>query len=208
MKPLRILGVVIALAVLFWFLPLFHVVPLEGTRDQAAAGEFDAVTFTDELWQGALQDAAEGAVDATVLLDALRDDPAKAAEEYGHRLGLGGNVFYFVQAQGDIAAVEPFQMRIALVGDSRQVVVEKGPVFGNAVRDGSGLLDVSQFSNAQDFNAISSEINRRVEEEILPRLEADAKVGATVHIVGGVEVPDSTGAPESLTIVPVRVEFP
>ena len=89
-----------------------------------------------------------------------------------------------------------------------QVIIEIGPVFGNAIRDGSGLLDVSDFANAQDFNAISAEINRRVEEQVFPVLAANATVGATVHFVGGVDVADSEGAPSSLNLVPVIIEFP
>lgn len=47
--------------------------------------------------------------------------------------------------------------------------LETGPVFGNVLRDGTGLLDVNDFPNSQDFNALSSEINRRVEEQVLLR---------------------------------------
>ena len=88
------------------------------------------------------------------------------------------------------------------------IIIETGPVFGNAIRDGAGLLNVSDFANAQDFNALSAEINQRVERDVLPLLQANAVVGATVRFVGGVEVSDSAGAPATLVLVPVVIEFP
>lgn len=70
------------------------------------------------------------------------------------------------------------------------------------------MLDVSDFANGQDFNAISAEINHRVEQQVIPVLSARAEPGTVVHFVGGVEVTDSAGSPARLTLVPVVVEFP
>ena len=140
---------------------------------------FDAAAYMESFWTGPLLESARHAVDAAELLAAFRQDPADAATRYGHRLGLSGNASFFVSGTGRIVAVDEDAVSIALQeGDPAAVVIETGPVFGNAIRDGSGLLDVSDFSNAQDFNAISSEINRRVEEQVFPVLEAQAAVGA------------------------------
>lgn len=194
------------LATILYFVPLFHVVPLEATRQQDATSRFDAATFVDAFWEGKLPEAAQRAVDASELLAALQRDAADAAERFGHRLGLGGNVFYFVSGQGRIAAIDG-SITITLPDNPADIVIETGPVFGNAIRDGSGLVDVSEFANAQDFNAVSSEINRRVEEQVLPLLEENAEPGKEVRFVGGAEVPDSTQAPSSLVVVPVIIEF-
>ena len=37
-------------AVLFWFFPLFHVVPLQAARQQTAEAAFNANTFVEKLW--------------------------------------------------------------------------------------------------------------------------------------------------------------
>ena len=153
---------------------------------------------------------ADRAVDAGELLAALSSDPADAASRFGHRLGLSGNASYFVSGTGRITDVENGIIKIALQdSDKAAVVIDTGPVFGNAIRDGSGLLDVSKFPNSQDFNALSSEINRRVEESVFPLLKEKATVGTSVHFVGGVDIADSeaaAGAP--LNLVPVTIEFP
>jgi predicted lipoprotein len=121
------------------------------------------------------------AVDAVDLLSALRLDAAAAAKQYGHRLGLSSTSSFLLSGTGRISGVTPTAVSIALGDDPTAVdlLIEFGPVFGNAIRDSSGLLNVSDFPNSRDFNALSDEFNRRVEERVLPALQAGAVTGAT-----------------------------
>ena len=197
------------LTVFLYFFPLFHVVSLKEAQQQIAAGGFDAAIYVNEFWNGGLQENLHTAVDAAELLAAFKQDFEGAKEQFGHRLGLSGHSSYLVSGQGQVVATDGFSVSIALQeGEPAAVIIETGPVFGNAIRDGSGLLNVSDFNNAQDFNSLSAEINLRVEEEVLPLLKENATVGATVTFVGGVEVSDTAGAPTTLVLVPVRIEFP
>lgn len=202
------------LVVLVWVMPLVRIVPLEATRQQSAVAVFDPAARAMEFWTGPLQAAAADAVDAAELLAALGDDPAAAAARYGHRLGLATTSSYLVAGEGTIVAADARSVAISLDdeqqdhGNDAEVVIEFGPVFGNAIRDGSGQLDVSDFPNAQDFNALSAEINRRVEDEVLPVLAAGAETGRVVRFAGGAEVADAAGAPAVLRVVPFKVEFP
>ena len=199
----------VGLAVVLYFMPLFHVVSLKGAQEEAEAALFDAGQFVEDFWRGPLLEAAPRAVDAGELLAAFKEDFAETANHFGHRLGLSGHSSYLVSGQGTIVAADDMAVSIALEdGSAAQVVIKLGPVFGNAVRDGSGLLDVSDFSNAQEFNALSAEINRRVEERVMPQLQANAATGKAIRFVGGADVRDSGGAPATLTVVPVIVEFP
>ena len=69
-------------------------------------------------------------------------------------------------------------------------------------------MDVSDFPNSQDFNALSTEINCRVEERVLPVLKRKAAVGAAVRFVGCAEIADPETDVPPLRIVPVVIEFP
>jgi len=201
--------VAICAAVIFYFLPLFHVVSLKEVQQQIASEEFDAAGYVATFWHGPLLEKAQSTVDAADLLEAFAEDFDGTAERYGHRLGLSGHSSYLVSGQGEIVAVDSMAVSIALEeGGPAEIIIETGPVFGNAIRDGSGLLNVSNFANAQDFNALATEINLRVEQDVLPLLQANAAVGETVRFAGGVEVSDSAGAPATLVLVPVVVEFP
>lgn len=201
-------AVAAALAILFWFVPLFHVLPLEETRRQAEAGAFNATTFVDEFWTGPLAGALADAVDARILMNELDSDFAAATERYGHRLGLSTRTAFLVTGEGTVVDAGEYHIGISLDdNDSAEVTIEIGPVFGNAIRDGSGLLDVSTFANAQEFNAISEALNLRVEAGPMVQLADGVAPGTTIRFSGATEVADAEQAPAQLLVVPVTVEI-
>jgi predicted lipoprotein len=192
------------------FFPLFHVVPLQTARQQAADAAFNAEAFVESFWNEQLLQARAQAIEADQLVAALRENPA-AASKLGRQLGMSRATSYFVSGTGRIVCVSPEAVSIALHGgsdDDAVVVIETGPVFGNAIRDGSGLLDVSAFPNSRDFNAISTAINRRVEDDVLPALRSKAAVGSTVRFLGCAEVDDPASGVSPLRVVPIRIEWP
>lgn len=190
-----------------WFYPLFHIVPLRNTPSSTAGAPFDSGAVVEKLWREQLLKPDLRALDAAHLVKLLREKNTSAAD-LGRRLGLSRTICYFIAGKGRIVSITNDSVFIALDGDTngQSVVIETGPVFGNAIRDGSGLLDVSAFPNSQDFNAISTELNRRVEEQVLPRIREKAAIGAPVRFVGGVEVEDPASA-LPLRVTPVRIEW-
>jgi predicted lipoprotein len=146
-------------------------------------------------------------VDAVVLAAALRRDPVEAARLHARAIGLG-TAYYFVRGAGRVAAVERNRVVLELEGgDGATVALETGPVFGNTVRDGPALLNVNDFSSLADFNALSAELNRLVEERVLPDLRRQAAVGTRIEFAGCAEAdaPGSAGGLR-LTLVPVFAE--
>lgn len=193
---------------LLYFLPLFHIVLLQAARQQSSAAAFNATTFVEKFWDERLLKATGQAVDAKTLLAAIGQNREAARKKFGHSPGLGGSYYYFVAGTGHVLSAKDDEIAFALAanGKTPDVIVETGPVFGNAIRDGSGLLNGSDFANSEDFNSISSEINRRVEERVLPLLRKSAVAGAKIHFVGFVEMKDETGDVRPLRLVPITVE--
>jgi len=197
-----------AAAAVFWLLPPFRIASLTGARQQAAGAAFDAAAFADKFWRDQLLRPDTPALEAGRLIELLRENPTAAAE-LGRRLGFSRTTSFFIRGAGRIAAVAPDAVSLVLEGDREEVsvVIETGLVFGNAIRDGSGLLDVSSFPNSQDFNAVSGALNRLVEAEVLPALRARATAGLRIGFTGGVDVDDPARA-LPLRVVPVRLEVP
>lgn len=201
-------GVLVGLCVVFYFLPLFHIVPLHPSRQQSASAVFDADAFVEEFWNTKLLPSAAQAVDINELTAALREDPEDAMARYGHRLGLSSTTGFLVAGKGRIVAVDERSVSIALNQSGRtDVVIETGPVFGNTIRDGLGLLDVNDFPNSRDFNAISAEINRRVEERVFPLLKARAAPGAAIEFAGCVDIRDPKTDMDPLRLVPFMIKL-
>jgi predicted lipoprotein len=199
-----------------YFFPLFRVVSLKpggaattATSTGAAAPPvFDPVAAAARFWQADLPAAHARATDLAQVAPAIRANAEKARSQFARAAGLG-TAYFFVRGSGKVVAREKNTLRLAPAGAEAEIVVIRlGPVFGNTVRDGTGLLDVNSFPGLQEFNALSAELNALVEKQVLPALRDRAVVGATVHFVGCAEAPES--APDAgeplFTLVPVHAE--
>jgi len=203
------LATLAALGTLGWLFPLFHFVPLKQTESNAMSAEFNASRYATAFWDDKLLKSLNRAADAEQVLAALSADPQRAREEYGRKLGFSHSTLFFLRGTGRIVSVKKNKVMLTLTDgdDAVDVVLPTGLLFGNAVRDGTGLLDASTFPNSQDFNDLSTALNRIVETTVLPPLREQAAVGATVSFTGCVEVDDEETDVRPLKIIPVAVQI-
>ncbi len=198
----------VVVALLYAF-PPFRIMPLKassGGKDSAGAIAFDAIDFARQFWGSRLQPAAVNAVSLTPLLADLGAHPLLAAKRYGHQVGVDGPAFYFVSGEGRIVAIERGRVVVAIDGaNGATVALRRGPVFGNVIRDGTGLIDVNSVPGLAEFNAVSSELNRIVEERVLPLLN-NVAVGSKLRFTGCAEAPETVAEGPLLQIVPVKLE--
>ncbi len=179
-----------------------------GTHGGTAGAVFDPAGFAGVFWTEHLQPAAERAAGIGPIVVVLRHDPAAATRQFARKVGAGTTAYYFARGSGRVTAVERSRLLVE-VDDSGGAVValRTGPVFGNAVRDGCGLLNVNDVPGLTEFNALSAELNRLVEEQVLPALRSEAVAeGTRLAFAGCAEAPESAGGGPLLTLIPVRVE--
>ena len=96
-------------AVLLWFWPLFHIVPLEQAKQESLAAEaesFDPAAFVEKFWFEQLILSETRAVDAQKLIAAIQEDHAKARKTHGRSVGLSSAYYYFISGTGRVARVE------------------------------------------------------------------------------------------------------
>lgn len=197
------------LVLLLVFYPPLRVVSKRASASAAIAASssvFEPAAFAAEFWMAQLLPAAARAPELAPLLADLRRDPLVALQRHGRRVGLGHAAYYFVRGTGRVTAVE--RSRVLVDVNGALVAVRTGPVFGNVLRDGCGLLEVNQVPGLAEFNALSAELNRLVEQQVQPSLKAGIAVGATLTFAGCAEAPETlpaAGAP-LLTFIPVQAE--
>jgi len=203
-------AVVAAAVGFFWKYPLFRIVPLAGPgagdTELPATVAFDAAAVAAKIWETDLRAAADRAVELKSFAGFLRENPVEAKKRFAKSTDLGA-AYYFVRGTGRVIAVDRNSVRIALDGPDRAIVaLRTGPVFGNAVRDGSGVLDVNAFPGLQEFNALAAELNALVEKKVIPGLREKATVGAEISFAGCAEAPETAGGADEpiLTLVPVQ----
>lgn len=188
--------------------PLFHVVPLKTAKAEQIAAKFDATQFAETFWTNKLLPDAEKAVDAKTLLAAIQSDPGAAKKKFSRSVGLSESYFYSLSGSGRVVALSDDGISLALTEGSTnaQVLLQTGLIFGDAIRDGTGLLDPSTYPNSQDFNDISAALDHIVETRVLPGIKREAHIGATISFAGCAEVDDESTDLKPLKVVPIRAK--
>ncbi|MFO1488640.1 MAG: DUF2291 family protein [Verrucomicrobiota bacterium] len=188
--------------------PPFRVHSIKEVRAARAGQQFNATDFVGRFWSEKLLPATTKATDAEQVLAVIVNSPTKVREQFGKTVGVSSSYFLFVRGAGRVVSASDDNIGLSLKaeGDVAEVVVPLGLVFGNAVRDGTGLLDSSTYPNAQEFNDISAALNSIVETNVLPQLQQMAKVGKRLQFAGCVEVADEESDLKPLKLVPISVK--
>ncbi len=189
-----------------WLFPLFHVVPLKTAVAEKQAETFNATKFAETFWTNQLIASLDKAVKADVLLPAIKADPVTAKRKYAHSVGLSDGYFFFISGIGHVVAVSDDEITLTVTegGTNADISLQTGLVFGNALRDATGLLNASDYPNSQDFNDISAALNHIAETQVLPKLREQAKVGAKISFAGCAEVDDESADLKPLKIIAIQ----
>jgi len=200
---------------------------LEEIKEQQRRGTFNAAQYARDFWDSQLIGVLDKAVDAKELIELFNTDMATAVKEYGKTPGVSSVYAYLLKGQGQILSVTGDGLQVS-VGEPQMnpdIFIETGSYIpGNAVRDASGLIDVSEFSDTMKFNEIGSEINKIVVKEVIrPFLDKNPRAGQTVRFFGATQVAQdaaeeipfgqlTNGTTETkdfqlVRIVPIRLEL-
>lgn len=188
--------------------PPVHFRSLKQTRAEAAGAAFNPTNFAEKFWAEKLMPAAERAAEADKVITAIAANPSKVREQFGRTVGVSSSYFLFLRGTGRVVAADADCIGLSLKSEGMNVdiSVPLGLVFGNAVRDGTGLLDSSSHPNAQEFNDISAALNGIVETRVLPELQRIAVIGKQVQFSGCVEVADEESDLKPIKMVPIFVK--
>jgi predicted lipoprotein len=178
-------------------------------RQQAVAeSTFQAATFVEKFWNENLLAASGQAVEAEKVLGVIAENPSKVREQFGRTVGISSSYGLHIRGKGRVVSVSEDAVGLAVLrqDDVADVTIPLGFVFSNIVRDGTGLLDSSNYPNAQQFNEISAELNKIVEEKVMPEVTRLAEIGKVLEFVGCVEVEDEETDLMPLEVVPISVK--
>ncbi|MBD2757451.1 DUF2291 domain-containing protein [Spirosoma validum] len=169
------------------------------------AGEkFDAAAYAQNFWTAKLLPASAHATELSTLIPLLKTDEAKAFATYSHALGIGNIRYFLVKGDGKITAVSDNDVTVSLPsGEVVKLATEY--IFGNAARDASGLIKITEFDNTMDLNNVSAELNKIIRNSVLPTLKSSAKPGNTITFIGAIELNKAHLHLENLEVIPISV---
>jgi predicted lipoprotein len=175
----------------------------------ATSKSFDAKSYARTYFTNKLTPALNGAVEINSLLGMLQKDKEKTFDQYSHALGIGNIRFFLVRGEGEITAVNEDDVTVLVKGDTAATVLRIATefVYGNAIRDASGGIDINAFNNTMDFNNVSVELNKIVRSEVLPSFKRAAKKGAFVVFSGAIELNRKHLDTEHIEVMPAALNI-
>lgn len=200
MRLLKNILIVVVIIVVGWNSVYFA--KLDEVRASKALKDFDAGKYAVEFWDKKLVPNLDKAVDIQELISLISTDEAKAFDTYSHALGIG-NLRYFLVS--GTASIDRIDNDYIILNNNTRIATEY--IFGNAVRDASGLIDINDFANTMDFNNVSAEINKIVREKVIPPFKAKIKNDNTVDFVGAIELNKEHLQLNNIEIIPIQLKI-
>ncbi len=154
--------------------------------------------------------ALEKGVDLSTLLQQLQTTPDQSFTTHSHALGIGNIKYFLVKGDATVKNVRENEVVISL--DSQpagtELVIATEYIFGNAVRDASGLIDINAFTNSMDFNTVSAELNTLIRNKVIPPFKKSVKTGDRIQFAGAIELNQKHLDLSRIEIIPIRLTLP
>lgn len=155
--------------------------------------EFNAGDDVASFWDSqAIPELTEKAVDLGEFLTEAKGDLKSLADKYGkYSMGTSGELTYVVKGTGTITAVETEKkagfMTVALDGytGSEAVNLQVGSVIkGSSVRDSLSFINFGDYTNQQEYAAVSQSINSIIMETVINPEKAAGMEGKSIEFTG------------------------
>ena len=187
---------------------------LENIKQQRLRETFNAAEYARDFWDNQLISILDSAVDVKELIELFNTDMTEAIKRHGKTPGVSRVYAYLIKGNGKILSIAEDLLEVSIREPQTNPDIRIKTGFyipGNAVRDASGLVDVSNFTDTMKFNEISSEINKIVVKEVIrPFLDKKPQAGNTIRFFGATQVSrDAAEAQEfqPVDVVPIRLEL-
>ncbi len=169
------------------------IVSIEEAQKVAQSEAFDPVGVVDQIWESqvvpTISEKAANA-DLPTVLSAIEASLNDAGAKYA-TISQSGGLTFVVHGQGTVQSVNTESRNgtatLQIDGYSGKIVtvLQIGPlVRGDGVRDGVGFIKFGDFKDQTEFGQISRELNRRVSEQVLAKLDLANLVGKKVSFDG------------------------
>lgn len=176
-------------------------------------GKFDPDGYVDKIWEKkVLPYMDKEADDLNAVLKALKADPEKGGDRYGHREKAEGSPWNFiVSGKGKVVEVNTRSRASTLGVDlepydgQADVLVQIGPVIkGTGVRDSLDFIAFDDFVNQLEFARLSNAMNKRINDTVLAPLDRENLMDKSIAFTGVFTLNKGI---DHILITPTRVEI-
>jgi predicted lipoprotein len=180
---------------------------LDKVKLASSSKGFKASTHAQDFYNNKLLPHLGSAIKLGELISLLKTEPRNAFGKYSHALGLGNVRYFLVQGEGVISSVGEDAVALSLKNnqENTNITVTTEFVYGNAIRDASGLINLNDFSNTADLNSLSEEINKIVRRDVVSPFKSKAKPGSVVKFTGAIELNQAHLNIDDIEVLPIQL---
>ncbi|MBA4850379.1 DUF2291 family protein [Emticicia sp. BO119] len=175
---------------------------LSEVRNQKQSS-FNFNAFADSLYyQGILTSARS--VELSKLLALVQSNPDSAFKAYGNRLGIGNSAYFMVKGKGKVIQKQANGLKVA-TENNNILTIDTKYIFGNAIRDASGLVKLTDFKTNADFNKLSEALNMIIREKAIPEDLKNISVGDEIIVSGATKLSKIPEKSTIVSILPIKI---
>ncbi|GAB3525594.1 DUF2291 family protein [Emticicia fontis] len=164
---------------------------------------FDFKIFADSLYyQGILK--STHAVELSQLMASLQSNQDSTFKAYGNRLGIGNSAYFMVKGEGKVLEKQDDGLKV-MTDDNTVFSIDTKYIFGNAIRDASGLVKLTDFKTNADFNKLSEALNTIIREKAIPEDLKNINIGDKIVVTGATKLNKGKDKQSTLSILPVKI---
>ncbi|SDJ72052.1 Predicted lipoprotein [Flavobacterium glycines] len=166
---------------------------------------FDFKAYADSIYyKGILK--SKKTIALTNLISSVKTNQDEAFKKYGNRLGIGNSAYFMIKSTGKIIDIKDGVYTIA---DEKNgvVYIDTKYIFGNALRDASGLVKLTDFKTNAQFNKVSESLNDIVRNEVVPKEIKKVKIGDSISFSGAIKLSKKQILFTDLLIIPSQIKL-
>jgi len=179
---------------------------LENKRQKDMVKNFYPRELVNYFWENQLDKLLSNALELETFDSLLNNDTEYLIKQYGHAVGITSNYCFLVKGKSKIKQVNPEKLSLGFTGNTLYNVLIKF-IFSNTARDATGYFKVDDFENTMDFNAVSSELNSRIMNEVVPGKYDTIGIGSSISFFGAIEINETDLFKEEFDIVPLKMNI-
>ncbi len=159
-------------------------------RISKSPAKFDPAAFSKKLWEEQLPARMDSAVSLSTLIESVAKDKEAGIARYTNALAIGNYRYALVNTNAIVDEVGEDELQLSLNHADSVLHIKLATefIYGNAVRDASGLVQVKDFPNTSELNSISEELNKLVRGKVIPEIKGKLKKGDRLKIVAAMEI--------------------
>lgn len=172
-------------------------------RNSQKNAKFDFNTFADSLYYNGILKSTQ-AIEINQLLALTKVNADSAFKTYGNRLGIGESAYFMVNAIGKIIEKNEGELKVT-TQNGTTLIIDTKYIFGNAIRDASGLVKLTDFKTNADFNKVSEALNTVIREKAIPKNLNNIINGNIISVTGAIKLKKGKTNNQILNILPIKI---